>query len=510
MSTALTSSNPPKVFISYSHEDENLLEELEKYLKVLQEQKIITLLHSHRTVPGIDFAKEIEKNLSIAHIVLLLVSVDFLTSYYCYHVEFERAMARHEPETVYVIPVILRPSNWMDTPLGNLQALPKGGKPIVLWDNREEAFLSVTKEIKKVAEKLRPRVSSVKKIEIKLDESLDDYDQNGFEQRLRVHVAVDLERITVSIQRGCIKLVLEGDSEELDRIVNALRDPRLRRQILRSNNQKFISYVQDQQVHSIPIGPPSLIAVLKEALRAFPAVKYALLFAVIATTVTVVAGVSSDYKLAVLILGPLTMFVLMAGLIRFSSSAIQSAGAVPSERRLSLTLTWTFVVLTTVLSLFIFTGFFFGRGPLQAYLYPGPTPSPTPTPEPSPTLTPEPSPTATITTQDPQIVVTERPPYDPVGGPASKALIAGKVSGVRPEDYCIVIYSLTNTWYVQPTTAEPRTPIGSDGTWKSVIQTGTIYAILLVPQNYDPPPMPSQRPIQLPGVVKSIEIEGKR
>jgi len=61
MVMALTPSNPPEVFISYSHKDEDLVERLEVYLKVLQNQKIITVLHSHRDVPGVDYAKEIEK-----------------------------------------------------------------------------------------------------------------------------------------------------------------------------------------------------------------------------------------------------------------------------------------------------------------------------------------------------------------------------------------------------------------------------------------------------------------
>src|ERR1051326_9084342 len=140
MVMALTPSNPPEVFISYSHKDEDLVERLEVYLKVLQNQKIITVLHSHRDVPGVDYAKEIEKNLSTAQIVLLLVSVDFLASYYCYRIEFERAMERHEQQEARVIPVILRPCSWEDTPLGKLQALPKGAKPVVKWNDINDAF----------------------------------------------------------------------------------------------------------------------------------------------------------------------------------------------------------------------------------------------------------------------------------------------------------------------------------------------------------------------------------
>jgi TIR domain len=527
MSTALTSSNPPKVFISYSHKDEEWLEKLEVYLKVLQDQNIITLLHSHRTVPGIDFAEEIEKNLDIAQIVLLLVSVDFLASYYCYRIEFERAMQRHDPKTVSVIPVILRPCNWKDTPLRKLQALPKGGKPIVLWDNVDEAFLNVTDGIKKVAESLR--LSSIQKIEVTLDNAAAPYDQKDFEQRLSVHVAVDLNRITVSIQRGSIKIIIEGDNEELVRIVNALRDPELRLKLFEPAKLKSITYKQDQRVHSIPVQPPTPPSsknddddpsfdpkkILRQAIRAVPAVKFALGVAGIAAAVAIVAGFSAGYKVAVL--GTIIMLGLMFGLVSFSYFAFKSGDAI---KPLALFLAWTCVILTSVTSVFIVTAFFFDwPRPLEAYIRPGPSPSPIPLPTPSPTParehsptptsphsptpTPEPTPTPTI---NPQIVITERPPYDPKGGPDSHALIVGKVSGVRPEDYCIVIYSFTNTWYVQPTEDKPRIAIGSDGTWTSVIHTGTIYNILLVPKDYKPLPTPTQ----MSGVVKSIEFEGKK
>jgi hypothetical protein len=551
MPIALTSSNPPEVFISYSHKDEELLERLEVHLNVLKRQNIITLWHGRKIFPGDEWEEEIDKHLNTAQIILLLVSADFIASDYCYGVEFKRAMERNELEAARVIPVILSPSNWRDTPLGKLNALPKGAKPVVKWPNIDDAFVSVIDGIKEAVKTLRPQITSVtdvsvidgiketvktvrpqitsviEGIEIIVDES-GDLDQDDFKRRLRIYVGVDLGKITISVQRGSIKIVIEGDHEELARIVNALRDSECRERLFEAARLKSITYIQDQRKHSLPLEPlaaktaaassPGPAEILRQAIRAVPAVKFALGVAGIAAAVTIVAGFSVDYKVAVL--GTIIMFGLMFGLVLFSSFASKSTDAI---KPLALFLAWTFVILISATSLCIFTSFFFDfPRPLEAYVRPGPTPLPSPlpgpTPQPSPISTavpsqtpkPEPSPTPTITTQDPALVITEVPPYDPVGGPASEALIAGKVSGIRPEDYCIVIYSLTTTWYVQPTTAEPRTPIGSDGTWRSVIQTGTIYAILLVPKDYQPPPTTSKRPVQMPGVVKWIEIEGKR
>lgn len=526
MSTALTSSNPPEVFISYSHEDEKLLKRLEVYLNVLERQKIITVWHGGKIPPGVDWQQQIFRHLNSAEIILLLVSADFIASDYCFGVEFKRAMARYERATFPLIPVILRPSNWRDTRLVELNALPRGAEPVVNWTNIDEAFVSVIDEIKEVVRRLRPPpVSSVEEVEIIVDE-WEDLDQDDFKRRLRVYVGVDLGKITISVRRGSIKIVIDGDHEELARIVNALRDSECRERLFEAAKLKSITYIQDQRKHSLPLEPlaarraaassPGPTEILRQAIRAVPAVKFALGVAGIAAAVTIVAGFSVDYKVAVL--GTVIMFGLMFGLVLFSSFASKSTDVF---KPLTLFLAWTFVILISATSLCIFTSFFFDfPRPLEAYVRPGPTPSPSPlpgpTPQPSPTSTaapsqtpkPDPSPTSTITTY--QIVITERPPYDPVGGPASKALIAGKVLGARPEDYCIVIYSLTDTWYVQPSTAEPRTLIGSDGTWRSVIQTGTIYAILLVPKDYQPPPTTFKSPAQMPGVVKGIEIEGKR
>ena len=59
-------------------------------------------------------------------------------------------MERHESHEAHVIPIILRPADWQETPLGRLQALPKNGKPITSWKNQDEAFLDVVKGIRKL------------------------------------------------------------------------------------------------------------------------------------------------------------------------------------------------------------------------------------------------------------------------------------------------------------------------------------------------------------------------
>jgi hypothetical protein len=72
-----------------------------------------------------------------------------MASEYCYDLEMQRAMERHQAGTARVIPIILRPTDWKDTPFSKLQALPKDGKPITTWENQDEAFLNVVQSIRK-------------------------------------------------------------------------------------------------------------------------------------------------------------------------------------------------------------------------------------------------------------------------------------------------------------------------------------------------------------------------
>lgn len=139
-----------KVFISYSHKDEDLRQEIDAALSPLRRQGLIDIWHDRRIVPGEDFANEIDQNLEEADIILLLVSNYFINSDYAYGIEVERALAREAEGSAQVIPVILRPTDWHDLPFGRLQALPPEGKPVTSFPDIHEALKEVSKGIRKV------------------------------------------------------------------------------------------------------------------------------------------------------------------------------------------------------------------------------------------------------------------------------------------------------------------------------------------------------------------------
>lgn len=136
------------VFFSYSHKDEDLRDRLETHLSVLKRQGLIDAWHDRRIKAGDEVDHSIDSNLNAADVILLLVSPDFLASNYCYDVEMQRAMQRHEAREARVIPVILKHCDWHSAPFGKLLAAPKDGKPIRAWPDIDEAFLDVVKQIR--------------------------------------------------------------------------------------------------------------------------------------------------------------------------------------------------------------------------------------------------------------------------------------------------------------------------------------------------------------------------
>jgi CHAT domain/TIR domain len=150
----LATPKPLKVFISYSHKDERFREQLQEHLYTLKRQDLIEDWYDRKIPAGEDWENVINENLETAEIILLLVSPSFIASPYSYNEEMKRALERHESGQARVIPIILRPVNWLDAPFASLQAVPRNGKPVIKWSNRDEAWLDVTKEIQKRAKEL--------------------------------------------------------------------------------------------------------------------------------------------------------------------------------------------------------------------------------------------------------------------------------------------------------------------------------------------------------------------
>jgi hypothetical protein len=144
-------NSPVEIFVSYSHGDDELRKRLIKHLDVQRRQGFLSIWHDRKIGPGEEWKGKIDERMNSARIILLLVSANFLSSDYCYDVEMDRAMKRHEAGEAKVIPIILRECSWEGSPLGKLQALPPNAKPVTRWKDRDRAFKEIAVGIRSAA-----------------------------------------------------------------------------------------------------------------------------------------------------------------------------------------------------------------------------------------------------------------------------------------------------------------------------------------------------------------------
>jgi hypothetical protein len=154
-------NEPIKVFLSYSHKDEELRQELISHLSGLQHQGLIEPWHDRDISAGSEWADQIDQNLEQADIILFLVSADFINSRYCYSIEMKRALERHRAKTACTIPVIIRDCDWKSTDLHQLNGIPRDNRHVTGWGDdkyaRDSAWTEVSKEIGKVANQIRDK-----------------------------------------------------------------------------------------------------------------------------------------------------------------------------------------------------------------------------------------------------------------------------------------------------------------------------------------------------------------
>jgi hypothetical protein len=139
-----------ELFYSYAHEDEPMRRKLEKHLSLLKRSGLIVSWHDRRIDPGDEWRQQIDAHMQSAHIILFLVSSDFLSSDYCFDVEMRVALERHSRREAVVIPILLRSFDWSHAPFAHLQVLPRNARPVALWPNRDEAFAEIARDIREI------------------------------------------------------------------------------------------------------------------------------------------------------------------------------------------------------------------------------------------------------------------------------------------------------------------------------------------------------------------------
>jgi hypothetical protein len=144
---------PIDVFFLYSHEDEELRDELAAHLAGLRKQGTIHDWHDRRIGAGENRQATIDAKLNAARVILLLVSADFLASDDC-EADLKRALERQRAGEARLVPILLRACSYEDAPFADLEMFPRDHKAVTSWPNRDEAWTEVVEGIRGVVEEL--------------------------------------------------------------------------------------------------------------------------------------------------------------------------------------------------------------------------------------------------------------------------------------------------------------------------------------------------------------------
>lgn len=141
---------PIKIVYYYAPQDKLLRDTLESHLMTLKRLGQTTLRLNREIIAGTDWSDIQDARFPMADLILHLVSPDFIASDYHSGREMHYILEKHEAEEIWVIPIILRPTLWSNTPLGKLRVLPGNGKAVTEWTNRDAAFVTLVKGISTV------------------------------------------------------------------------------------------------------------------------------------------------------------------------------------------------------------------------------------------------------------------------------------------------------------------------------------------------------------------------
>jgi hypothetical protein len=179
-----------KVFISYAHHDQMMLDRLHIHLAMLRREGGISEWYDRNILAGGAIDREIASQLNASSLFLALLSPDFLDSQYCYESEMQAAIKKHDAGEIIVVPIVLEPCDWRFSPLKQFKALPRNGKPVTEWTNQNEALLDVVTELRRLVQSVRSAGSSAApeppadqvrpQLKYRVKKSFDEIDRDEF------------------------------------------------------------------------------------------------------------------------------------------------------------------------------------------------------------------------------------------------------------------------------------------------------------------------------------------
>lgn len=144
-----------RLFYSYCHRDARHRADMEKSLTMLKTNGCLEDWSDRSILPGERISEKIRTEMNEVNIMVFLLSPDFLASEEC-RKEWEYAKLLSERKLLFRIPVILKNCAWKDfLNDDDVKALPKDGKAVTKFKNRETAWQEVYEGIKAIVNVLR-------------------------------------------------------------------------------------------------------------------------------------------------------------------------------------------------------------------------------------------------------------------------------------------------------------------------------------------------------------------
>jgi hypothetical protein len=204
--------NKPRVFVSYSHKDEDEKDRLLTHLGVLR-PSLIEIWSDDQLVAGDEWEVELSRVIKSARVAILLITADFLTSKFILQEEVPRLLQRRKKEGLIVFPVIAKACSWEAIDwLTRMQVRPRNANPV--WGQQGS---HVDEDLKSIALEVATIVRSVTSIDL-----VHDHDSSTIS---RGRPSDDVQVRITSTSRPSKILVVEDDPPFRRAVIDVLAIP---------------------------------------------------------------------------------------------------------------------------------------------------------------------------------------------------------------------------------------------------------------------------------------------
>jgi len=143
-----------RIFISYSRKDAVWLDELTTMLNPLTRSSVLNVWYDKEIKPSQIWRDEIAQAIGSTNVAVLLVSPNFLASDFINSEELPYFIEAAKEKKLQILWVLLSSCLYSETAIANFQAIHDIGTPLdrLPKARRQEAWMTIAKEIKRIAE----------------------------------------------------------------------------------------------------------------------------------------------------------------------------------------------------------------------------------------------------------------------------------------------------------------------------------------------------------------------